>query len=331
MRVIVFIFTIALTAAVSQADDDLRSLTEQLDILANPDQPAAEREAAERVLKGSSDARLLRPLFHMRNALMNDWQMFPLIPLPDRLWQQFSQNAQPEEQRKRIFLELFDEWEKERDLQLLFEAATWNCSPELEKTLWRLFADRDHGTSIRVSSASTLSRIAHLRSSESFRHYRQRTLVYLWKERGSDVAIELGGHFGGPWLQHPYLDVMKLDWYERERSPETRRSGTPMKALLEDIDSYFGNVSGMYQSRNKRMDRAVSIVQQRNELRDEARETGDESKLREFEAELAAQQESELERRIERIDTWIARNRNRLERQAEAYHRERMREEQDGD
>jgi hypothetical protein len=61
-------------------------------------------------------------------------------------------------------------------------------------------------------------------------------------------------------------------------------------------------------------------------LQKKASETGDDRELREFEEQHAEQQRKVFEQRIERIDAWIAANRDRLERQAREFGRERQRQ-----
>lgn len=313
MRLLVFIITVALAATASQAEDDLGWLTEQLEILADADQPAAEREAAERVLMESSDARLLRPLFHRLDALGNDWRMFTLVSLRYRVWNHFARHAQPEETRQRIFAELFDEVETEYQIRQLIAAAGSNHSEVLEKQLWLLFADREQPAAIRIASASALSQTTHRHSYTSFAHYSHRMIEYAWEERGSEVAMSFGARVS----YHPLQNVLLLDWYERERDSVTRRSPLSMKDVVDRVDQSLKNITGLYEPRRgTNCDKTVAIARQRIALQQKARETGDDTMLREYEAEVAAQQQAELELRIDRIDAWVARNRDRLERKA---------------
>jgi hypothetical protein len=93
------------------------------------------------------------------------------------------------------------------------------------------------------------------------------------------------------------------------------------------MDRFFGNVSGLYiDPRSAEANRRFYERRDRRfELSSEAGETGDDTRLREYEAELAAQQRQELETRIERIDAWIAANRERLEQEAVAFEAEQQR------
>src|SRR5690606_30469498 len=86
------------------------------------------------------------------------------------------------------------------------------------------------------------------------------------------------------------------------------------------IDLHFGNISGLYEEqRGSVSDKALAVIRQRMALQQDARATGDDTKLREFEAKLAERQRQELETRIERIEQWFTANRERLERDAEEY------------
>jgi hypothetical protein len=101
------------------------------------------------------------------------------------------------------------------------------------------------------------------------------------------------------------------------------------KKRADAIDTmmHFGNITGLYEERRgTTSDQALAIVRQRNSLREKARATGDDTKLREFDAQVAEQQQQELQTRIERIDAWIATNRDRLEQEANDFARRRAEE-----
>lgn len=351
----VFLFY-AITQMAHSAPIGKSSRFEELwQMMNNSNAPAAERVAAEAALSEAVPATLLslafrevyrRPVgpFVDEGDIAGALQITPHIggqeaaeelgwpPYIDiihsrmRLWRHLVANAQPEESRKRIITNLFDNYETDYELYLLFEASIWNHTPGLEQKLWEIFADREREPSVRVAAASTLSRVTHLYSKVSFRQFRQRTMEYLWAERGSDVATSLGGLFGGPRFEHPYLNVLKLDWYDRERSSETRRSRNTWKELADRIDQSFDNVTGLYETIHGSVsDKRLAVVRQRRVLREEARATGDDSKLHAFEVEVAERRQQELETRIERIDAWIAANRERLEQEAVDYAREQQR------
>ena len=236
-----------------------------------------------------------------------------------RLWDHFARHAEPEAERKRIIAKLFDEFEGEFQFRQLINAATWNHSSGLEQKLWKLFVDRERPSSMRIRGATALRSITDGRCSRQI-------IEYVWSERGSDVATSLGGGIGGPRFHHPYLGVLKFDWYERELARAAERTDPVPTELLNRMDSYFNNITGLYEeSSSIRRERLDAIVRQRNSLHQEARATGDDSKLREFEAELAERQRQELETRIERVDAWIAANRERLEQEAVAFEHEQQR------
>ena len=348
MAAVVFVLSCGATAE----SDDL-DLSELLAVVNDDTIPCEDRAAAERALIESAYVSILPEVFSSLADPVGQREISikaavagtPSTTIPEsdcrslpvpsqiaharlRIWYELARNAEPEEERTRIFVALFDDSETDRQFQQLMSMSIHNHSEALEEKLWSLFADRNNDANTRGRSMATLVSVTgvHARANLIRRH-RPKIIEYAWEERGSDVATNVGGFFGSTRTQDPYLNALKLDWYDRQRNARDSHSNRSMIDVLDRMEFHFGNISGVYkQRRGTTSDKAVDIARQRMALRREARETGDDTKLREFEAEVAAQQQAELELRIERIDAWIERNRDRLEREAEEYAEERRRE-----
>jgi hypothetical protein len=345
-RITMLMATVLFAMAHDADEGDWRTAKEYWDVVNDIDSRAADRLVAENALLHMTEPKMLYTIFydmyrrpiglyegvdrisnlfrgdslHVGGPEAAEQQGWPqhgfIIRSRMALWDHFTKNAQPEEERIRILLELFDEFESTKELYLLFGASTRNHSPKLEQKLWDIFADRELDASIRSAVITTLTSVANSR-------YGFRIIEYAWQERGSEVATNLGA-----WVtHHPLQNALMLDWYDREQARAIERAHPISQDVLDRMDRAFHNITGLYEeSLEIRHERQDSIVRQRNSLREKARETGDDTKLREFDAQVAEQQQQELQTRIERIDDWIATNRDRLEQEANDFARRRAEE-----
>lgn len=328
--------TLAFTCVPGDGIAHSDSLADLIEIVSDPELPHKARAAAEHTLMERHDSealRLLLPQFNRPLLLIGTYGSPDLGPegdayMPpehqvryalDRVWRHFAQNGQPEEQRKRVYAALIDKCETDRQWQAMFEAAIWNHSPELEQKLWAIIADRDRAQPVRTASVNLLVTVAP-------RKHTSQIVEVAWREKGSVFATNVGGRLGGPRNRDPRLGVLMIDWYERERNLATRHSRMSIAQLVDRMDASFQNITGLH--RDRRASMSSDEIEHRNKrlkLWQEARETGDDTKLREFEAELAERQRQELETRIERIDAWITANRERLEQEAVAFEADQQR------
>lgn len=245
----------------------------------------------------------------------------------ERIWAFLANSAEPAEDRHDIYVALFEQVQSEHHLgRLVATGVRRNWTPEVRELLVAIYRDPERDESIRHSAAHSLRDMIHATPFEEQHHIMEQLIATAWDERGSNLARRLGQRWG---TEDPRVAALKLDVYDHE----VERAGRITDFAVHVIDTYFGNVSGLYvDPRSAEGNRRwLEYRDRRLALREVARETGDDTKLREFEAEVAAQQEAELERRIERIDAWVARNRDRLEREAEACAEERRREGEQGE
>ncbi len=245
----------------------------------------------------------------------------------ERIWAFLANSAEPAEDRHDINVALFEKVQSEHHLgRLVATGVRRNWTPEVRELLVAIYRDRERDESIRHSAAHTLRDMSHATPFEEQRHVNEQLIATAWEERGSNLARRLGQRWG---TKDPRVAALRLDVYDHE----VERAGRITDFAVHLIDTYFGNISGSYVDLRSAEghQRWIEYRDRRMALREEARETGDDTKLRAFEAEVAAQEQAELELRIERIDAWVARNRNRLEREAEAYAEQRRREGEQGE
>ncbi len=245
-----------------------------------------------------------------------------------RIWYHLAMSAAPEGERHALYAQLIDEARKlpeanrEKDwlIGTLVRSSSSNWTQDVRTHLLSIYRNPERTPTTRRSVRVTLGNMGHATPRPEFERARELFIATAWAERGTAFAREMT-----EWLVHrhdPRCAVLFIDRYEHARSVATERRPLS-KNLLDLMDSYFGNISGMHVEHRVQQERTIAIIRQRDELTKEAKETGDDTKLREFEAELAAKQKAELEERIEKIDAWIAGNRERLEAEAEAYARGR--------
>jgi hypothetical protein len=238
-----------------------------------------------------------------------------------RVWNGLASTAEPPEDRMRIILELLQEVDPERRLRSLSTHLRHNWSAGVRLELQRIAMDRDVSASIRYDASHTLLDMHHATPRVDFLAAQEKIIDAAWQERHTPYAHLMGDRLG---TRDPRVAALRIDWYVRQRE----RAISLSRGQVDQIDHYFENISGKY--RNRRTSEvhreAIRLRDKLMALQDEVRTTGDDTKLREFEAELAEQQRQELELRIERIDAWIAENRERLEHEAEEYAEQRRRE-----
>ncbi len=239
-----------------------------------------------------------------------------------RIWSSLAHGAEPESERHRIYSDLFDQAQSPYHLRrLITTASRQNWTPKVRKHLLSIYQNADLSAGIRSDAGNTLLDMHHKTPRIEFLETRKSIIDAAWKERHTPFAHLLGERLGA---RDPRAALLRLDWYDQRLEQARKEGRLPMKGMVDAIDAVFENISGLY--RNPRAALTHKEIERRDrrfEFMQEARETDDDTKLREFEAELAAKQQAELEERIEKIDAWIAANRERLEAEAEAYARER--------
>ncbi|TVQ52850.1 MAG: hypothetical protein EA377_09335 [Phycisphaerales bacterium] len=238
-----------------------------------------------------------------------------------RIWKAFSRNGKPEDVRMQVYADLFEEANSRVQFVHFIGESRRNWTPKVREHIMSIYQDPEQSAHARLAGAHTLLDMRRATPDLEQRQIRERMIAIAWGERGSEFPLRMGKRLG---FEDPRVAALKLDGYDHE----VERAGQSTPSAVHLIDTYFGNVSRLYIDRRSAewSRRWVEYRDERIALQEEARETGDDTKLREFEAEVAAQQQAELELRIERIDAWIDENRDRLEQEAEEYHRERMRE-----
>lgn len=340
--------------------EEFAPLLALLEVVGDPDESAESRLASEVELVGAlreAPPSFLVPIFQSLALPVGEWRDPRIfhsqlagrrVPFPAisshystesqvlsarlRIWEAATSIVSPVDQRSVVLEGLFDEFETEFQMRQLLAMSRRGWSPGMLERLRGIAIDRQKDTFVRLSAANTILDMQHATEFAEFMKSRYMFVDTLWDERGSDFAFRLSPRLARNFrLIDPERDarvhVLVLDWYQYEQERAQRRRAPVYGGALSRLDGHFNNISGQY--RDPRAQISKEQREQRDRLialRREARETGDDTKLREFKAEVAAQQQAELELRIERIDAWIVGNRDRLEQEAEEYQRERMRE-----
>lgn len=232
-----------------------------------------------------------------------------------RVWSDLVRYAEPKDERHSIFNDLLDEAATEFQHLKLVHGSRWNWTPPVREHVLKLYMNQDHSARLRYSAAHTLLDMHHATPHMEILTIRDELVAAAWAERGSELALRMGQRLRET---DPRVAVLKMDWYDHEVEQSAKTGRPPGAAHM--IDGYFGNISGMY--RDPRAPLTEEELEQRDKrlaLMQEARETGDDTKLREFKEEIAEQQRKEFEQRVEKVNDWIEANRERLEQEAEAF------------
>lgn len=240
-----------------------------------------------------------------------------------RIWRAFAANGEPEEERKQVYADLFKEANTRIQLRHYIGGSGRNWTPQVRQHLLSIYQNPERSVEVRYSAGGGLLSLHHATPFHEHRSTREELIATAWEERKSELALRMGQRLTA---KDARVAALKLDVYDHE----VEKAGHTTPSAVHLIDTYFDNVSGLFlDPRSAEGHRQwIKYRDERMALQMEASETGNDTKLREFEAETAEQQRKELELRIERIDAWIAENRERLVQEAEEFAEQRERERQ---